>query len=199
MYWLMLALALTAPLTQGQQQTGYADSYLMGKPDSPVRIEIFSDFQCPHCRAFFLDTVTSLIKEYSAGNKVAIIFREFPLAQYPASRIASRYAVASKTLGHERWAKVIEYFYTCQAEWSYDGKMEPVLARILDPGELEKVKAKVGDPAIEQSINEEVAMGEKKDVTSTPTVFVTMGGKEQRLVGGLAFPVLKQFIDPNLK
>jgi len=199
MYWLMLALALMAPLTQSQQESGYADSYLIGKPDSPVRIEIFSDFECPHCRAFFLDTVTNLIKEYGAGNKVAILFREFPLAQYPASRIASRYAVASKPLGREQWAKVIEYFYTCQAEWSYDGKMEPILARILDSAALEKVKANVKDPAIEQTIEQELAMGNKKDVSSTPTVFVTMGGKEQRLVGGLAFPVFKQFIDSNLK
>jgi hypothetical protein len=36
-------------------------------------------------------------------------------------------------------------------------------------------------------------------VNSTPTFFVTMGGKEQRVVSGLTFPLLKAFIDPYLK
>jgi len=199
MQWVMLALAIMLQAPEKGTQKDYADSYLMGKADSPVRIEIFSDFQCPMCRTFYLDTVTRLITEYSAGNKVAVVYHEFPLQGHPAARIASRYAVASKALGREQWTKVIEYLYTCQAEWSYDGKIEPVLARILEPGEVEKIRSRLSDPAIEQSIDYEVALGREKKVDSTPTAFVTMGGKEQRLAGGLAFPVLKQFIDSNLR
>jgi len=199
MHWIMLALVIMGQVPAKSTQKDFADSYLIGRADSPVRIEIFSDFQCPMCRTFYLETVTRLLKEYSAGDKVAIIFRDFPLQQHPAARIATRYALASKSLGREQWMKVIEYLYTCQAEWSYDGKIEPVLSRILDPGEMEILKAKLNDPTIEQSIDHEVALGNERQVDSTPTVFATMGGKEQRLVGGLAFPVFKEFIDRSLK
>ncbi len=199
MHWIMLALVIMGQAPAKGTQKDTADSYLMGRADSPVRIEIFSDLQCPMCRTFYLDTVTKLLEEYSAGNKVAVIFRDFPLQQHPAARIATRYALASKSLGREQWAKVLEYLYTCQAEWSYDGKIEPVLSRILDPGEMQTVKEKAGDPKIEESIDHEVALGNERKVDSTPTVFITMDGKEQRLVGGLVFPVLKEFIDRSLK
>lgn len=199
MNWIILALLVVGQSPAGSVQANYADNYLMGKADSPVRIEIFSDFQCPSCRAFYLNTVTRLIAEYSAGNKVAIVLREFPLAMHPVSRPPARYAVASKCLGHDQWLKVIEHLYTCQAEWSYDGKIEPVLGRILSADEMQKINEKLKDPAIEQTIDHDVELGNNKKVASTPTVFVTLGGKEQTLVGGLSFPVFKEYIDRSLR
>ncbi len=199
MYSILFAFVLIGQAQPKTTQTGYTDNYLMGTAESPVRIELFSDFQCPSCRSFYLNTVTNLLKEYSAGNKVAIIFRDFPLAMHPVARPATRYALAARSLGHERWLKVIEYLYNCQAEWSYDGKIDQVLSRILTPDEMQTLRGKLTDPAIEQSIDHEVALGTERKVQSTPTLFVTMGGKEQRLVGGLAFPIMKDFIDRGLK
>ena len=199
MYRIIFALATMGQVQPNTTQAGNADAFLMGTKDSPVRIELFSDFQCPSCRSFYLNTVTNLIKEYSAGNKVALLFRDFPLPPHPVARPATRYALAAKSLGHEQWMKVIEYLYSCQAEWSYDGKIEPVLSRILTPEEMQAVKGKMGDPAIEQAIDREVALGNERKVQSTPTVFVTIDGKEQRLVGGLAFPIFKDYIDRGLK
>ncbi len=196
MRWIALAMLLFA---QAPEKAAPADDYLMGRPDSPVKIELFSDFQCPACRAFYLDTVTHLIADYSAGNKVAFIFRDFPLVMHPVARNAARYALAAKTIGHEQWLKSIEYLYECQAEWSYDGKIEAVLARVLSASELDKLRKEVADPAIEKSIERTVALGNSRSVNSTPTFFVTMGGKEQKVTNTLAYPVLKSFIDPYLK
>jgi protein-disulfide isomerase len=114
-------------------------------------------------------------------------------------RVAARYALAARSLGHDQWLKVIEYLYTCQAEWSYDGKFEPVLSRILSAREMEKLREELKNPAIEQTIERTVALGNSKSVNSTPTYFVTMGGKEQRVANPLPLPVLKEFIEPYLK
>lgn len=199
MRWLILALLLLGQNPEKSAQVNAPDDFLMGGPDSQVRIELFSDFQCPSCRAFYLDTATHLISEYSTGKKVGLIFRDFPLAIHPTSRVAARYALASRSLGHDRWLKVIEYLYTCQAEWSYDGKVEPVLSRILSAQEMEKLRVEVKNPAIEQTIDRCVSLGNSKEVTSTPTLFVTTGGKVQRVTSGLPFSVLKGFIDPYVK
>jgi len=199
MHWFMIMLLMAGQIPSKPVQADHDSSYLIGRSDSPVRIEMFSDFQCPSCRTFYLYTVTSLIKEYSAGDRVGIVFREYPLSLHPVSRPAARYAVAAKSLGREKWGRVIEYLYTNQAEWSYDGKIEPVLSRILSPDEMQTLKGKLNDPAVEQAIDLDVALGNEKKVESTPTVFVTMGGKEQRLVGGLTFPVFKEFIDRSLR
>ncbi len=199
MTWIVLALLVMGQSSVGSPGIYTGENYLMGKSDSPVKIDLFSDFQCPSCREFFLDTVSPLLDEYSAGNKVAVIFHDFPLTIHASSRIAARYSLASKCLGRERYIKVIKYLYTCQAEWSYDGNVERVIARILSPDELAKVKDKLKDPAIEQTVDREVTLGNKRKVESTPTFFVTMRGKEERVVGGLSLPVLNAFIAPNLK
>jgi len=199
MRWIMLALWIVAQAPDKAAQMNLDDDVMMGGPDSPVRIELFSDFECPSCRIFYLDTVTRLLSEYAADNKVCFVFRDFPLTSHPVSRIAARYAVASKSLGRDRWLKVVEYLYTCQAEWSYNGKIEPVLSRILSDQDMAKLKEEVKNPAHEQALDRSVSLGNSKKVNSTPTFFVTMGGKEQRVTGGLSFPLLKASIDPYLK
>ena len=199
MLWVTCVLMIVGQTQPKTVEAAYAGNYLMGKTDSPVRIELFSDFQCPSCRNFYLNTITNLMKEYSAGDKVAVIFRDFPLPGHPVARPATRYAVAAKSLGREPWIKVVEYLYTCQAEWSYDGKIDRVLSRILTAEEMETLRRKLSDPAIEQEIDRDVALGQDRKVQSTPTVFVTVGGKEQRFVGGLSFPIMKDFIDRSLR
>jgi protein-disulfide isomerase len=196
MQWLLCAFLM---FVQAPAQTNSSDDFLMGRSDSPVKIELFSDFQCPACRSFYTDTVAKLIAEYSAGGKVGLIFRDFPLEMHPIARVAARYAIASKTLGHEQWKKVIAYLYECQAEWTYDGKIEPVLSRILSPQEMDALRVAAKDPAIEKSIERNIALGNSKGITSTPTFFVTMGGKEQKVVNVLPLQTLKSFIEPNLK
>ncbi len=198
MNWILLTLLIWQSPAKTAQAIA-VDNYLFGSADSQVKLELFSDFQCPSCRAFYLETVVELIKAYQAGNRVAFVFREFPLAPHPVARVAARYSVASMQLGHDKWLQVIDYLYICQAEWSYDGDIERVLSRILTAGEMGKVKEKLNDPAIEQAIDRDVALGNKKGVASTPTFFLTAGGKEQKVVGGLAFPILKDYIDRYLK
>ena len=195
MVWIMLACLFLGQSPASVAKTETPGNYLIGSADSPVRFEIFSDFQCPYCRTFFLDTVSRLIKDYSEGNRVAIVFREFPLEGHLISREAARYAVAAQPLGRELWVRVVDYLYFCQAEWSYDGKIEPVLARILPPEDLQKVSVRLKDPATEQEIEKELALGNEKKVNSTPTVFVTIDGKEQRLSGVLTYSMLKEIID----
>ncbi len=199
MNWIMLALLVLGQASTGAARTDTTENYLMGKPDSPVKIDLFSDFECPACRAFFLETVSPMLDRYSADNKVAIVFHDFPLAVHASSRNAARYALASRCLGREQYIKVIKYLYTCQAEWAYDGNVDRVVARILTPGDMAKVRERLKDPSIEQTIDHEVALGNQRKVESTPTFFVMMGGKEQRVVGGLSFPTLNSFIVPNLK
>ncbi len=199
MSWIVLALLVMVQPAVEATRTDAPGNYLMGRPDSPVRIEIFSDFECPACRTFYLDTVDPLLDRYSSGNKVAVIFHELPLPVHASSRIASTYAVACAGLGQEQLIKVIRYLYTCQAEWAFDGNIDRVVARVLTPGEMEKVRERLKDQAIQETIDREIALGKKRNVVSTPTFFVTMEGKEQRVVGGLSFPLLNAFIAPSLK
>ncbi len=196
---ILLAFLIFGQASAAPPNAGSAENYLMGGPSSQVKIEIFSDFQCPSCRAFYLDTVTRLMEEYAAGGKVAVVFHDFPLLGHASSRVAARYALASKILGKEQYLNVVKYLYNCQAEWSWDGNIERVLARVLAPADLAKVKEKLKDPTIEQTIDHEVEQGNKRKISQTPTLIVTMGGKEQTVAAALSFTILKDFISPSLR
>ncbi len=48
----VVAYSLMTPVALAQEE---ADC-VRGNPDAPIRIEVFSDYQCPACRAFYLQT-----------------------------------------------------------------------------------------------------------------------------------------------
>jgi protein-disulfide isomerase len=47
----------------------------MGDPDAPIKMEEFSDFQCPYCQRFHDETETLLVEEYVSTGKVYFTYR----------------------------------------------------------------------------------------------------------------------------
>ncbi|MBP1601836.1 MAG: oxidoreductase [Acidobacteria bacterium] len=166
-----------------------------GKLDAPVRIEVFSDFQCPACRGFFLDSIQKVLENYCSQDKVCVIYHEFPLKNHNLARLAARYSKAAQRLGRKQWLTVMGALYTNQAEWTWDGSVDAVISRTLSPQDFAELKKRLEDPSIDTAIDQEVALGEKRQVTSTPTFFLSSGGKEERVVGGVPYVVLKGYID----
>jgi protein-disulfide isomerase len=51
----------------------------LGDPNAPVRIEEFSDFQCPACAQFHDLTLAQIIDTYVATGQVYFVYRNFPI------------------------------------------------------------------------------------------------------------------------
>lgn len=188
----LLAVLVAAP-AQTPELT--PEQCIGGRLDAPVRIEVFSDFQCPACRGFFLDAIHKVVEAYCSQNTVCVIYHEFPLKNHNLARVAARYSKAAQRLGRKQWVAVMGALYTSQAEWSWDGSVEAVVARALSPQEFADLKKRLEDPSVDTAIDREVALGEKREVQSTPTFFLTSGGKEERVVGSVRYAVLKGYID----
>jgi protein-disulfide isomerase len=195
--FVMLASALFAWQTSDRQ----AEFYAGGAPDSPVKIEVFSDYQCPACRTFFLDTIRPILAGYSSSNKVSVVYRDFPLEMHPFARVASHFSIAAQRLGRDRWLRVSEALYLQQTQWSLDGDFEAVLSKVLNSTEWIRLKKLAADPAIDAAVQEEVMLGQSKGVNSTPTFFIFTGsGRQlQRVNGPIPYSVLKDYIDRLLK
>jgi protein-disulfide isomerase len=54
------------------------DPMAMGKPDAPVVMVSYSEFQCPFCGKFARDTEPTLIKDYVDKGILRIEWRDFP-------------------------------------------------------------------------------------------------------------------------
>lgn len=55
------------------------DDPIFGNPDAPITIVEFSDFECPFCARFHVQTLPSLFEEYIDQGKVKLVFRDFPI------------------------------------------------------------------------------------------------------------------------
>lgn len=196
------ALAFLITASPVPAQTGALkaeDLCLGGSPGAPVRLEVFSDYQCPSCRAFYLETIRPLLKEYGQDNKICFIYHDFPLNVHKYAFEASRYAVAALRLGRDQWLRVSEALYVDQPKWAADGKIEDTVARVLTADEMTKVKTLLRDPSLDQFINQEMALAGKRQVSMTPTFFLYANGKEQKVAGKISYPILKEYLDRMLK
>jgi protein-disulfide isomerase len=174
---------------------------LGGSLNSPIRMEIYSDFQCPHCRLLYMDVIRQVLQEYSSKDKVCVIYHEFPLPSHRYAREAARYSIAASRLGLSTFQTVFDALYKNQDQWSLDGKLEASLAKTLPRDTLQKIKKIMQDPSVNQVIENEYQQGIKNGIDSTPTMFIYYSGKHQRVdfrQGPITWFVMKQFIDSIL-
>jgi protein-disulfide isomerase len=179
------------------------DLWLGGQPNAPIKIEVFSDFQCPVCRAFYLETIKPLIADFTKEKRIEqiyIVYHDFPLDMHPYARKAASYAQAAERLGRETWLRVFDALYQEQAQWSQDGNIDAVVAKVLDPTELSRVKKLATDPSVEQAVRLEVLLGQSREVTMTPTFWITtQAGHQEHVNGGVPYVLLKGTLEKLLK
>jgi protein-disulfide isomerase len=55
--------------------TELADGFSLGAPDAPVVVEVWEDFQCPHCQRFSLEVKPALVEYYVQPGDARLVFR----------------------------------------------------------------------------------------------------------------------------
>ncbi len=169
-----------------------------GLPSAPVRIDVFSDFQCPACQTFYLSTMRQVLATYAQANKVCVVYHEMPLQQHQYSREAARYAIAARRIGNDQWIRVADALFSFQNRWGTSGKVEEEVAKALSKEDFARVKEHLKDPAINRQIDSDLDAATRKGVRSTPTYFIAHQGNEQKVVGATQFEILRQYLDTIL-
>jgi protein-disulfide isomerase len=195
----LFALCFAAGSMTVQSADPVVGQILGGSLKSPVRIEVFSDFQCSSCREFYLQTIRQVLQEYSGKDKVCVIYHEYPILSHQYARQAARYVEAASRLGQQKLLLVMESLFIDQSIWSQDGNLEASIAKALSRDDMLKLNRFVQDAGINASIDKQVQLAIQRKVNSTPTVFFYYAGKQQKSDGYLSYPVMKQFIDRIIK
>src|SRR5215469_14840105 len=164
-----------------------------GNPSAPITIELFSDFQCPSCRALHMQVLPALMRDYVIPGKAYLVYKEYPLPMHNHSREAAAYACAAARVG--KYEQVADVLFQNQPSWAENGKVFETVSTVLTPAEQKKVQVLSKDPAVLAEVQEDVQEGQAKRVNQTPTMLIIARGKEYPIAGGLNYNLLRGFLD----
>jgi protein-disulfide isomerase len=167
-----------------------------GSKTAPIVMEVFSDYQCPACKTLFVTTNRPLMDNYVSTGKVYLIHRDFPLPMHAHSRVAARYARAAAKLG--KFETIQQVLFENQEKWEKTGDIDSVVAGVLSPAEMTKVRALVKGGTLDAIIDKDQALGQSYHVNQTPTTIFHHKGQTFPYSGVMNYEILKQFLNQLL-
>src|SRR6202158_509234 len=109
--------------SSASEAPGAEPPHIRGNPKAPVTLEEFGDFECPTCATFSVE-----LKKIEAefGDRLRVIFREFPLYPTPHKHalIAAQAAEAAGLQG--RFWEMHDKLYENQKEWKEANDVMPL-------------------------------------------------------------------------
>ena len=191
----LYAIALIALLPSLAAGPDNIQGNAFGNPGAPMRIEVFSDFQCPACKRLHEEELPMIMKDFVNTGKVYLIDRYFPLPMHAYARPAAELVCAAAQLG--KYREAADVLFARQSSWSVDGKVEETVDTVLTAPERVKLKALVKDAAVWRQIQRDIEEGGAVPVKGTPTLLVTYGTKRYPLSGegALNYRLLKSFLN----
>lgn len=166
-----------------------------GVSTAPILIDVYSDFQCPACKALHENTLGQLAHDYADKGKVYLVHHEFPLPQHAHALEAACYACAASRVG--KYQQVSDVLFHSQETWAANGKVDETVCSILTAAEAKKVRALAKDPAISAEVQQDIQAGKTAQINQTPTMILTYRGKQYRIPGA-NYDILRRFIDQLL-
>jgi protein-disulfide isomerase len=189
----------------------------IGNPNAPIKMEVFSDYECPSCGNFYESTVKQLIHSYVADGKVYLVHHDFPLQMHRYSGIAARFSNGAAKMG--KFQDVDAALFDNQAAWTESGDVTKYVAAAMSPQDFTKLEGilkgcsnspapqakfdnsmPAADPncSVDKYIVEDIQKGYAVPVKATPTFVVTYKGKTYPMASAVSWEVLKQFFDTLL-
>jgi protein-disulfide isomerase len=185
-----LALALMLPcLAAGPEGKS------VGNPAAPLRMDLYSDFTCPHCRVLHEETLPKIMADYVTPGKAYLVFHEFTLTGpgHEHSKTASLYAAAAERVG--KYQQVCDALFQTQTSWAVSGKVWETVSTVLSPVEQKKVQALFKDPAVAAEVQHDLELGMAAHVDRTPTLVMTRKGKETPWSSWTDYGLFKSMVD----
>jgi protein-disulfide isomerase len=159
-----------------------------GPAGAPVTIVEFSDFQCPFCSRI-TPTLEQVVSKY--GNKVRLVFRQFPLPMHPNAAKAAEASLCANEQG--KFWEMHDAMFKDQAGLAVDGLKSKAAG-------IAGINAATFNSCLDSgketpAVQSDMKAGTKAGVNGTPAMFVN-----GRFVSGVvSADDLSKVIDEELK
>lgn len=157
-----------------------------GVASAPVTIIEFSDYQCPFCGRVN-PTLEQVRKAY--GDKVKIIFKDFPLPNHPQAPKAAEAAHCAGEQG--KYWELHDHMFANQRALNVPDLKQYAATLGLDAAKFNQCLDSGKHAGL---VAAGTAQGERMGVNSTPTLYIN----GRPLIGAQPFEAFKQIIDEEL-
>lgn len=193
--------------TGTQPSVGVADSKnvnidgdpFIGKKNAPLTIAFWSDFQCPYCKNFELDTLPQIIQNYVDTGKVKVVFMDFAFLG-DDSTTAALYSRSIWKLYPDQYFAWREAMYVAQdAEHGGFGNVTSIDTLNATVAGLDATKiaadVKANASTYQAAVDADKVEAQKVGVNATPGFVIGT----QAILGAYPYTNFKTAIDTALK
>lgn len=147
----------------------------IGDPNAPVRIEIFEDFLCSACKNYTQFIEPTVLENIVSGGQVYYVFHNYPfLDDRSVSKDSDQAAWAAECAAEQNrfWDyKNMLYANSKEVSGVFSGDVLKEYAKILGL-DTAQFNACYDEGRSKDKVAQDLALGEAKGVTGTPTVYV---------------------------
>jgi protein-disulfide isomerase len=173
-----------------------------GDPNAPIRIEEFSDYQCPYCRVFFQNTEEALMRSYVASGSVYFVYRSF--GDFLGTE-SGKSAEASYCAGdQDKFWEMHDTIFTNQTGenvGAFTDRRLTAFAELIDL-DMDEFRSCFSSRKYKDRVEEDFKAGVEAGIRATPSfvmTYVVNGETKTRVIeGAQPFDVFQQEIEAAL-
>lgn len=180
-----------APAAEGLGAELGAAGHERGLPSAPITVVELSDFGCPYCARFALETYPELHREYVESGQVKWRYVPMVLGIFPNGDLAARAAECAAQ--QQRFWPMHDLLYERQREWKQTGAPEALFsgyARNLGLNER-RFAACYRSPEAQRRVEQNTRVAAQLGVRATPSFLVNGHPVE----GALPLPEFRNLLE----
>lgn len=176
---------------------------VIGSQDAAITIIEFSDFQCPFCAKFHIQTLPKIMEEYIKEGKVKLVFRDFPIQSIHSNALLA--SVAAECANEQgKFKEMHDKLFENQNEWNNKNTDNVIILFNQYSSEMgiekEEFDSCLKNGKYIKEIQKDLEDGRTYGVTGTPGFFI---GNDKigfiELKGAHPFENFKNIIDTQFK
>ncbi len=145
----------------------------VGDPNAPIKMLVFSDFQCPGCRHWALQVEAPLKADLVDTGQMQLVYYDFPLSGHPHSFVVSRAARCAND--QDRFWEYHDLAFAQQEQWSYSRTTptDLLIGYATTLGlDMDEFRGCLESDMHAETVTANQMLGNQLGVRGTPTVFV---------------------------
>ena len=169
-----------------------------GSLDAPVTIYEYSDYECPFCSRYFIQTEPAINEQYVRDGIVRVIFRDFPLEQlHPNAYSAHEATLCAAQQGAAAYWEMHAEIFKTQSAWSQLPDPTDFYGELVDGIDVDAFNACLESDEMLPLVDAGVADARDAGFSGTPSFQLVSeeSGDAYSLVGAQPYEQFAAYID----